>query len=486
MGNKVSDLLRLPSLKNSYIIGGHNGALNIVKKIDILESPYPIVEKFLMPYEFVFTSFWNCRDDKENRINLMRALIRNKCSGIGIMPGPNLNDCIDDEIIELANEFDVPVLYIPSNVLWSDIISEFSMIASPLSNIDIDSYFTDILLAFSEFQSSEDINKFCIQLNEFLSLPIVMIADDIYYSGVEKNYISILLSKVNSIAIKNKSNFNIPISLYIGDNNYCMMYCTDNVVFATFTNSSNMINSSLEVFHKIAPVVIKELDNLVRRKGIETYEQTKLDDDYNYYICFVKKDNIERYHNFIRSNYIVVEENDRYNYLIFMIPENMQNINNKNDIFEIYSEIINKIKPRIFIFSKESCSRREVYKKIEVLRISVGSLFFIEGIFIIDELPLLYMIFNSPYSYMELVFKVNSFDINIDVDETFLDTLRLYLILRNINDVSNLLGIHPNSVKYRISKCFRTYHFDTFNALSELPIIRLLLVLEIIKIKDFI
>lgn len=486
MGNKVSDLLRLPSLKNSYIIGGHNGALNIVKKIDILESPYPIVEKFLMPYEFVFTSFWNCRDDKENRINLMRALIRNKCSGIGIMPGPNLNDCIDDEIIELANEFDVPVLYIPSNVLWSDIISEFSMIASPLSNIDIDSYFTDILLAFSEFQSSEDINKFCIQLNEFLSLPIVMIADDIYYSGVEKNYISILLSKVNSIAIKNKSNFNIPISLYIGDNNYCMMYCTDNVVFATFTNSSNMINSSLEVFHKIAPVVIKELDNLVRRKGIETYEQTKLDDDYNYYICFVKKDNIERYHNFIRSNYIVVEENDRYNYLIFMIPENMQNINNKNDIFEIYSEIINKIKPRIFIFSKESCSRREVYKKIEVLRISVGSLFFIEGIFIIDELPLLYMIFNSPYSYRELVFKVNSFDINIDVDETFLDTLRLYLILRNINDVSNLLGIHPNSVKYRISKCFRTYHFDTFNALSELPIIRLLLVLEIIKIKDFI
>lgn len=187
MKNKVSDLLKLPSLKNSYIVGGHHGALNIVKKIDILESPYPIVEKFLMPYEFVFTSFWNCRDDKENRINLVKALIRNKCSGIGIMPGPNLNDCIDDEIIKLANEFDLPVLYIPSNVLWSDIISEFSMVASPLSNLDIDSYFSDILLAFSDFQSSRDVKKLCIELNEYLSLPIVMIADDIYYSGVEKN-----------------------------------------------------------------------------------------------------------------------------------------------------------------------------------------------------------------------------------------------------------------------------------------------------------
>ncbi len=486
MKNKVSDLLKLPSLKNSYIVGGHHGALNIVKKIDILESPYPIVEKFLMPYEFVFTSFWNCRDDKENRINLVKALIRNKCSGIGIMPGPNLNDCIDDEIIKLANEFDLPVLYIPSNVLWSDIISEFSMVASPLSNLDIDSYFSDILLAFSDFQSSRDVKKLCIELNEYLSLPIVMIADDIYYSGVEKKHISSLLSKINSIAIKNESNFNIPISLYISDNNYCMLYCTNNVMFATFANSSNMINPSLEVFHKIAPVVIKELDNLVRKKDIVTQEQTDLDDDQNYYICFVKKDTLEKYHNFIRSNFILVEENNRYNYSIFMIPENMENINNDRDIFEIYSEIIDKINPKLFIFSKESCSRREVHKRIEILRISVSSLFFIEGIFIIDELPLLHMIFNSPFSYRELVFKVGSFDINIDADETFLDTLRLYLILRSSNDVSDLLGIHPNSVKYRISKCFRSYHFDTFNALSELPLLRLLLVLEIIKIKDFV
>src|SRR5699024_7381979 len=141
-------------------------------------------------------------------------------------------------------------------------------------------------------------------------------------------------------------------------------------------------------------------------------------------------------------------------------PENMQNINNENDIFETYSEIIDKINPKLFIFSRESCQGREVHKRIEILRISVSSLFFIEGVFIIDELLLLHMIFNSPYSYRELVFKVSSFDINIDADEVFLDTLRLYLILRNINDVSDLLGIHPNSVKYRISKCFRSYHFD--------------------------
>ncbi len=485
MKNKVSDLLKLPSLINSYIIGGHNGALNIVKKIDILESPYPIVEKFLMPYEFVFTSFWNCRDDKENRINLVKALIRNKCSGIGIMPGPNLNDCIDDEIIELANKFDLPVLYIPSNVLWSDIISEFSMISSPLNNLDIDSYFTDILLAFSNFQSSKDIDKLCTKLNEYLSLPIIMIVDDIYYSGVEKKDISSLLSKINSITIKNESQFYIPISIYISDDNYCMLYCTDNVMFATFIRGSNMVNPNLEVFHKIAPVVIKELNNLVSKKDVGAQAQVELANDQNYHICFIKKDTIEKYSNFIRSNYIMVEENSRYNYLIFLVPQNIHKINSDNEIFKIYSKIIEEINPKLFIFSRESCSREEVYKRIELLRISVSSLFFIEGIFIIDELPLLHMIFNSPFSYRELVFKVNSFDINIDVDEIFLDTLRLYLILRSINDVSDLLGIHPNSVKYRISKCFKSYHFDTFNALSDLPL-RLLLILEILKIKDFV
>lgn len=482
----MGDLLKLPSLQNSYIVAGYNGILNVIKKIDILETPYPMVEKFLVPSLFVFTSFWNCRNDKENRINLIKALIRNKCAGIGIMPGPNLNDVIDEEIIELGNEHNLPILYISSDVRWSDIISEFSLFNTALSKLDNDSCFTDILYTFYELHTSKNISKFSNQLNKCLDLPIVMVANDIYYSGVEKNQVSILLSKINPNIHKNNSKPNIPISVHINEDSFSMLYYGENVFFGTFINSSDITNPKLKVFHKIAPIVVKELDNFTGKKIANGKNQLELVDDKIYYIGFVQKDSIEKHNEFIRSNYIVVEENNYYNYTIFLISKNVEEIDNKGEVFNDYFEVIDRINPKLFIFSSESYFAEEVYRKIEMLRISVIPLLFMEGIFVIDELPLLNMILHSPQSYTENIFKINSVDINFDIEESFLDTLRLYLILRNVNNVSNLLGVHPNSVKYRIAKCFKSYHFDTFNALFDLPLIRLLLVLEMIKVKDFI
>jgi sugar diacid utilization regulator len=72
---------------------------------------------------------------------------------------------------------------------------------------------------------------------------------------------------------------------------------------------------------------------------------------------------------------------------------------------------------------------------------------------------------------------------NLDIELSFFDTLRLYLVLKNIKDVSTLLGIHSNSVKYRISKCFNSFESDSSNALASLPYLKILLMLEICKVE---
>ena len=69
-------------------------------------------------------------------------------------------------------------------------------------------------------------------------------------------------------------------------------------------------------------------------------------------------------------------------------------------------------------------------------------------------------------------------------ERLFLDTLRLYIVLRNIGDVATLLGIHANSVKYRIAKCLKYFGYKDTNVLGDIPSVKLLILLETMALDD--
>ncbi len=62
--------------------------------------------------------------------------------------------------------------------------------------------------------------------------------------------------------------------------------------------------------------------------------------------------------------------------------------------------------------------------------------------------------------------------------EPFLTTLRLYVILQSISDVAAFLGIHVNSVKYRLNKALGYLGLDAGMSLGSLPFVKLLMILE--------
>jgi hypothetical protein len=177
---------------------------------------------------------------------------------------------------------------------------------------------------------------------------------------------------------------------------------------------------------------------------------------------------------------LIYEENDFYNYVILLI--NSDSIT-KDNIFSEFNKIITNTNPTLFIFSNYPSPTKELLNQIKILKNTIHSLLFLDGIFLTDELPLLYMTLNLPYQYKESVVKLNSTSMNLDIELSFFDTLRLYLVLKNIKDVSTLLGIHSNSVKYRISKCFNSFESDSSNALASLPYLKILLMLEICKVE---
>lgn len=481
--NKVVDLLKLPCLKNCFITAGYDGIFNTVKRMDILETSFPVVEKYLKPYEFVFTSFWNLKDDKENRINLVKSMIEHKCAGIGIMPGVNLNNEIDQSIIDLGNKHSFPIMYIPSNVRWSDIISEFSLLSNSIYQSDMDSDFFEILASFGDLHSDKNIKLFCNQLSHFLSLPVIIKADNIYTMGINDKTVSIVLSKVYSIMTQNTYKINTPIPLHINNENLSVVYFGNNSILATYIDRQSINNSKLQIFHKIAPIITKELDSLCGYLPMKScHKKIDLIKDVSYYLILLRKEQVNLILEFINKTYLIYEFNDFYNYIIFLIPKDENGMN----IFNEYNNIIEKTRPLLFIFSNQFFSTNELYTQIEILKKSVHSLLFLDGIFSIDELPFLYMILCSPYEYKKEVFRGGSSSINLEIESSFFDTLRLYLVLKNISDVSALLGIHSNSVKYRISKCFKSSETDLHSVLADVPFLKYLLLLEIMKVEDII
>jgi len=477
----VTDLLKLPCLDRCFITAGFSGIFNIVKRIDILETSFPEVEKYLEPNEFVFTSFWNHRNDKDNRINLVKSMIEHKSAGIGIMPGINLNDKIDQEILDLADANSFPVMYIPSNVRWSDVISDFSMLSSSQSRSELENSYADILSAFSELHTEKKIQEFCNQLSQLLSIPIVISADTIYSCDLNNKILSEIVSKIYDIKTQKSYRINSPISLHMNNENLSIVYYGYNSLLATYISIHDITNPKLEIFHKVAPLVAKELDYLYRKdEGRAVYKKPDINQGAYYYLVLIRKDNINSIVDYVNSQYLIYEKNDFYNYVILLINSTPDV---KDSIFIEFNRIIANTNPVLFVFSNYPFPAKELFSQIKLLKDTISSLLFLDGIFHVDELPLLFMASNLSYKYKEDVAKLNSSTINLDIEDSFYDTLRLYLVMKNVKDVSELLGIHSNSVKYRITKCFNSYESDLHNDLASLPSLKILLMLEIYKLE---
>jgi hypothetical protein len=228
-------------------------------------------------------------------------------------------------------------------------------------------------------------------------------------------------------------------------------------------------------------LVAKELDFLYRKEeGRTVHKKPEIDQGAYYYPVLIRKDNISSIIDYVNSKYLIYEKNDFYNYVILLINSTSDL---KDSIFNEFNKIISSTNPVLFVFSNYPFPGKELFSQIKLLKDTVSSLLFLDGIFHIDELPLLYMASNLPYKYKEDVAKLNSSAMNLDIEASFYDTLRLYLVMKNVKDVSELLGIHSNSVKYRITKCFDSYESELHNDLASLPYLKILLMLEIYKIE---
>lgn len=138
-GITVEDMLKLEVMEDCKIVAGFKGVRNTISKVNIMADP-DIID-WVQEGEFLLTTAYSFKkDDAEEQKRLIKECSRKKLAGIGIKIYPYL-DSLPEEVINLADHLDFPIIDIYYSIPLSNIMTEalkeiFNKQASLLERIE--------------------------------------------------------------------------------------------------------------------------------------------------------------------------------------------------------------------------------------------------------------------------------------------------------------------------------------------------------------
>lgn len=122
MSITINDALELKCFKNFKVIAGRRGLSNRIKKVGILDYEIKeLIAKNFVEDEFVLSTLINIKDNIKELYEIVETLIVVGVSGLAIKP--IYFDKIPDDVIELANRNDFPIMMF-SETYFEDIITD--------------------------------------------------------------------------------------------------------------------------------------------------------------------------------------------------------------------------------------------------------------------------------------------------------------------------------------------------------------------------
>lgn len=104
---------------NAKVISGHGGLDNIIEYVDVIEMPD--IDDWLKSNTIFLTSFYALRKNKSAQINLIKKMAHAGVAGLILAPEFYLEH-LDEDIIQLSNELNFPIIKLPSECGYADVI----------------------------------------------------------------------------------------------------------------------------------------------------------------------------------------------------------------------------------------------------------------------------------------------------------------------------------------------------------------------------
>ena len=140
---KVSDVLKLPVMRGVRVAAGEAGLSRKVEHVTVMEVPE--IKRWLKGNDFLITSFYSVRKSEEEQCALIRELA-DTCCCIAVKTGQYV-ECIAESVKMTADEVGLPVLEIPGELSYIDImVNVMNLIFEEEGNSEIlDKYVKDLL-----------------------------------------------------------------------------------------------------------------------------------------------------------------------------------------------------------------------------------------------------------------------------------------------------------------------------------------------------
>ncbi|MCK5763309.1 MAG: PucR family transcriptional regulator ligand-binding domain-containing protein, partial [Clostridiales bacterium] len=118
-GLSVEELMKLDIMKNAKILSGITGIDRRITKMNVMEVPD--ILDWVSSGEFLLTTAYSIKDDIHQLDELIPKLSKKNIAGIGIKTKRYIEN-VPKSIIEKSNEYKFPIIEIPYDVSFSEII----------------------------------------------------------------------------------------------------------------------------------------------------------------------------------------------------------------------------------------------------------------------------------------------------------------------------------------------------------------------------
>ena len=364
LGISVQEMLAFEILKKAKVLAGHGGLERRVTRINVMEVP-DIVD-WVGTGEFLLTTAYSIKDELNILKNLIPELNKKGLAGIGIKMKRYVEQ-IPKDIIELANNLDFPIIEIPFEVSYTDIMMPVltEVINNQTNTLlmvkEIHSKLINVMLEGGSFKRiaeeiSETIgNTVAIKDNIFDSMVICCQGTDSeeIEKILEKEKLSIEGSyridlEKNSIfsddLIKGRKIRRISIPIYVHERNYGFLY-----IWEDNRKINSVERTSIE---SATPIIALDLMKKISIFEIESRHKIEFFDD------LLSKDEKSQRRAIDRAALFDFDRKLSYGVMVISITNIKgfikETLNNSNFLYQMNSKILQIIE-RINRSRKEKC-----------------------------------------------------------------------------------------------------------------------------------
>lgn len=115
----VAEALAIGPLQRARVIAGSRGLGRLIKTVTIMDTPD--ITAWLKGGELVLANLFVIKDDPAAQVELIRGLVDKGAAALGLKL-KRFVDTIPEQMTELANEMELPVLEVPIDCAWIDIL----------------------------------------------------------------------------------------------------------------------------------------------------------------------------------------------------------------------------------------------------------------------------------------------------------------------------------------------------------------------------